>query len=57
MRELDENLFFMLFKKNIKSQAKLSEKYSLRNKTSLFITINVEEFISNLEKYKVRPEP
>lgn len=57
MRELDENLFFMLFKKNIKSQAKLSEKYSLRNKTSLVITINVEEFISNLEKYKVRPEP
>ena len=49
--------FFMLFKKNIKSQAKLSKKYSLRNKTSLFITINVEEFISNLDKYKVRPEP
>ena len=50
--------FFMLFKKNIKSQAKLSKKYSLRNKyLLLLITINVEEFISTLEKYKVRPEP
>ena len=43
-----------------KSHAKSLVSVTVREldeKTSLFITINVEEFISNLEKYKVRPEP